>query len=38
LLINKPHESTARRSTIGSRLKSYRDIEEEIVQHCYEIW
>ena len=38
LLINKPHETTARRSTIGSRLKSYRDIEEDIVQHCYEIW
>ena len=38
LLINKPHESTARRSTIGSRLKSYRDIEDEIVHHCYEIW
>lgn len=38
LLINKPHETTARRSTIASRLKSYRDIEEQIVYHCYEIW
>ena len=38
LLINKPHESTARRSTITNRLRSYRKIEEEIVYHCYEIW
>jgi len=38
LLINKPHETTARRTTIASRLQSYREIEEEIVQHCYEIW
>lgn len=38
LLINKPHETTARRSTIASRLKSYREIEEQIVYHCYEIW
>ena len=38
LLINKPHETTARRSTITYRLKSYRDIEEQIVYHCYEIW
>ena len=38
LLINKPHETTARRSTIASRLKSYRDIEKQIVYHCYEIW
>ena len=38
LLINKPHETTARRSTIASRLQSYREIDEEIVEHCYEIW
>ena len=38
LLINKPHETTARRTTISSRLQSYRNITEEIVHHCYEIW
>ena len=38
LLINKPHETTARRSTIANRLKSYREIQEQIVYHCYEIW
>ena len=38
LLINKPHETTARRSTITYRLKSYRDIEKQILYHCYEIW
>ena len=38
LLINKPHETTARRSTITYRLKSYRDIEKQIAHHCYEIW
>ena len=38
LLINKPHETTARRCTIGNRLQSYRLIEEDIVSHCYEIW
>ena len=38
LLVNKPHESTMRRSTIANRLNSYRSIEEEIVSHCYEIW
>ena len=38
LLTNKPHETTARRSTISDRLKSYRDIEKQIVCHCYEIW
>ena len=38
LLINKPHETTARRTTVGTRLKSYRDIDEDIVCHCYEIW
>ena len=38
LLINKPHETTARRTTIGTRLKSYREIIEELVHHCYETW
>ena len=38
LLVNKPHESTMRRSTIANRLNSYRSIGEEIVNHCYEIW
>ena len=37
LLINKPHETTARRSTIARRLKSYRLIEEETMFHCREI-
>lgn len=38
LLVNKPHETTMRRSTVTSRLKSYRLIEEEVIFHCYEIW
>lgn len=37
LLINKPHESTARRSTVTNRLKSYRTIESEIRFHSHEI-
>lgn len=37
LLINKPHESTARRTTVTNRLKSYRSIESEIRLHSYEI-
>ncbi|KAF4624236.1 hypothetical protein G7Y89_g13937 [Cudoniella acicularis] len=37
LLINKPHESTARRSTVSNRLHSYRSIEMEVRQHSYEI-
>lgn len=37
LLINKPHESTARRTTVTDRLKSYRSIESEIRLHSYEI-
>ncbi|KAI9849671.1 MAG: hypothetical protein M1837_002796 [Sclerophora amabilis] len=37
LLINKPHESTSRRSTITNRLSSYRAIEAEILQHSQEI-
>ena len=38
LLINKPHETTARRTTIGHRFNSYQEITEVIVHHCYEIW
>lgn len=37
LLINKPHETTAGRSTIAERLRSYRDIESEIRHHSCEI-
>lgn len=37
LLINKPHESTSRRSTITIRLNSYRSIETEIRFHSHEI-
>ena len=37
LLINKPHETTARRSTVANRLKSYRSIEAEIRYHSHEI-
>ncbi|THD00363.1 hypothetical protein EYZ11_000090 [Aspergillus tanneri] len=37
LLINKPHESTSRRSTITNRLNSYRSIENEIRFHSREI-
>jgi hypothetical protein len=37
LLMNKPHESTARRSTLGTRLHSYRSIELEVRHHSYQI-
>ncbi|KAJ5653566.1 transcriptional regulator family: Fungal Specific TF [Penicillium lividum] len=37
MLINKPHESTSRRSTITLRLQSYRSIEAEIGFHSREI-
>lgn len=37
LLINKPHESTARRSSVGNRLNSYRSIGAEIRYHSREI-
>ncbi|KAI9707378.1 MAG: hypothetical protein M1836_000339 [Candelina mexicana] len=37
LLINKPQESTARRSTVARRLQSYRVIESEILYHSREI-
>jgi hypothetical protein len=37
LLINRPHESTARRSTLSDRLGSYRAIEREVRHHVHEI-
>lgn len=37
LLINKPHESTSKGSTITNRLNSYRSIESEIRFHSREI-
>jgi hypothetical protein len=37
LLINKPHESTARRTTVTNRLMSYRSIESEIRFQSQEI-
>lgn len=37
LLANKPHESTARRSTLNIRLQSYRAIEQESRHHSHEI-
>ncbi|KAI9817894.1 MAG: hypothetical protein M1827_001013 [Pycnora praestabilis] len=37
LLINKPHESTSRRTTVSNRLKSYRSIESDIRYHSHEI-
>jgi hypothetical protein len=37
LLMNKPHESTARRSTLARRLHSYRAIEIEVRHHSHEI-
>ena len=37
LLINKPHETTARRISIACRLKSYQLISEEINYHSREI-
>jgi hypothetical protein len=37
LLINKPNESTAKRTTVTNRLKSYGSIETEIRFHSYEI-
>lgn len=37
MLINKPHESTTRRSTVTNRLKSYRSIESEMRFHSHEI-
>jgi len=37
LLLNKPQESTSRRSTISHRLGSYRSTEQEVRSHSHEI-
>jgi Fungal specific transcription factor domain len=37
LSMNKPQESTARRTTLGARLQSYRLIESEVRYHSREI-
>lgn len=37
LLVNRPHESTARRSTLSDRIRSYREIEREVRYHVHEI-
>ncbi|KAF2756545.1 hypothetical protein EJ05DRAFT_67340 [Pseudovirgaria hyperparasitica] len=37
LLINKPHESTAGRSTVAARTKSYGNVLEFCQRHCQEI-
>ena len=37
LLINKPHETTARRSTVANRLKSYCSIAAEVEYHSRQV-
>ena len=37
LLINKPHESTARRCTVSQMLRSYQMIASEMRFHAHEI-
>jgi hypothetical protein len=37
LLVNKPHESTARQSNVANRLASYRTIDSEVRHHSHEI-
>ncbi|KAG9242963.1 hypothetical protein BJ878DRAFT_143184 [Calycina marina] len=37
LLVNRPQELTARRSTMGQRIRSYRMIEQECRKHSLEI-
>ena len=37
LLVNKPHESTARQTTVANRLTSYRTIDAEVRYHSHEI-
>lgn len=37
LLVNKPHESTARQTTVANRLTSYRKIDAEVRHHSHEI-
>ncbi|KAI5460501.1 hypothetical protein BGZ63DRAFT_425007 [Mariannaea sp. PMI_226] len=37
LLVNQPQESTAIRSTVSARLKSYRHIQTEVLRHAREV-
>lgn len=37
LLVNRPQESTAIRSTVSARLRSYRLIQREVRRHAREI-
>ncbi|KAL2875185.1 hypothetical protein SGCOL_009617 [Colletotrichum sp. CLE4] len=37
LLVNRPQESTAIRSNVSARLRSYRFIQKEVLRHCKEI-
>jgi hypothetical protein len=37
LLVNKPHVSTARQTTVANRLTSYRAIDAEVRHHSHEI-
>lgn len=37
LLVNRPQESTAIRSTVSARLRSYRLIQREVLRHGKEI-
>jgi hypothetical protein len=37
LLVNRPQESTAIRSTVSARLKSYRQIQAEALRHAREV-
>ncbi|KAK7418423.1 hypothetical protein QQX98_003915 [Neonectria punicea] len=37
LLVNRPQESTAIRSTVSARLKSYRQIQTEVRRHARDI-
>ncbi|KAF6809556.1 zn 2cys6 transcription factor [Colletotrichum sojae] len=37
LLVNRPQESTAIRSTVSARLRSYRTIQREVLRHGLEI-
>ncbi|KAH8594068.1 hypothetical protein B0O99DRAFT_673216 [Bisporella sp. PMI_857] len=37
LLVNRPQESTAVRSTVSARLRSYRQTQEEVIRHGREI-
>lgn len=37
LLVNRPQESTAIRSTVTSRMKSYKEIQRQALEHSREI-